>query len=157
MSEILEKDDSYRGVSWLTAVVVSVVIHLVVLAIMGFGMIFHSSDEENSSDSSDSSNRRIVESSNPEVPESTNRRIDESTNSGNSGIPESTNRRIDESTNSPVDEAPKVPAFYFIQKGDTLTKIAKKFGLTPQEIAKANGKKLSEMNNLWIDQKIRLK
>ena len=46
---------------------------------------------------------------------------------------------------------------YVVEKGDTLTKIAREYGTTPEELAKANGKPLRKMNLLWVGQKIKLR
>ncbi len=55
---------------------------------------------------------------------------------------------------SPDDE---LPADYVVRSGDTLTKIARRFGMTPEELAKINGKPLRKMDVLWVGQKIKLR
>ena len=56
-------------------------------------------------------------------------------------------------------DAPAValPAFHVVRQGDTVTKIAAAYGLTPAELARINGKRLSEWNNIWVGQKIKLR
>lgn len=54
------------------------------------------------------------------------------------------------------DEAER-PAFHVVRQGDTITKIAKDYGMTPEEIARINGKPLKRLNNIWVGQKIKLK
>ncbi len=51
----------------------------------------------------------------------------------------------------------ELPADYVVRAGDTLTKIAKRFGMTPEELAKINGKPLRKMDVLWVGQKIKLR
>ena len=55
------------------------------------------------------------------------------------------------------DAAASIPEFYVVKQGDTLTKIAKTFGTTPDEIASANGKPVRQMDRIWVGQKIRLR
>ena len=50
-----------------------------------------------------------------------------------------------------------IPEIYTIKQGDTLTKIAKIYGLSVEEIAAANGKSVKKMNVLWVGQKIKLR
>ena len=50
-----------------------------------------------------------------------------------------------------------VPAEYTVRQGDTITKIAKRYGMTPEEIARLNKKPLSKLNNIWVGQKLKLK
>ena len=50
-----------------------------------------------------------------------------------------------------------MPEFYVVKQGDTLTKIARGFGTTPEDIAKANGKPVRQMDKIWVGQKIRLR
>ncbi len=50
-----------------------------------------------------------------------------------------------------------IPEFYVVKAGDTLTKIAKAYGTTPEKIALANGKPLNKMNLIWVGQKIKLR
>ena len=54
------------------------------------------------------------------------------------------------------DEAAR-PDFHIVRQGDTITKIAKDYGMTPEEIARINGKPLKRLNNIWVGQKIKLK
>ena len=54
------------------------------------------------------------------------------------------------------DEAGR-PDFHIVRQGDTITKIAKDYGMTPEEIARINGKPLKRLNNIWVGQKIKLK
>ena len=49
------------------------------------------------------------------------------------------------------------PAVHVVRQGDTVTKIAAAYGLTPAELARINGRKLSEWNNIWVGQKIKLR
>ena len=49
------------------------------------------------------------------------------------------------------------PEVYEVKRGDTLTKIAKIYGLTVEEIAAANGKSVKKMNILWVGQKVKLR
>ena len=49
------------------------------------------------------------------------------------------------------------PDFHVVRQGDTITKIAKDYGMTPEEIARINGKPLKRLNNIWVGQKIKLK
>ena len=65
----------------------------------------------------------------------------------------------DITTNVPRVDAPAavLPAVHVVRQGDTVTKIAAAYGLTPAELAKINGKKLSEWNNIWVGQKIKLR
>jgi len=49
------------------------------------------------------------------------------------------------------------PDFHIVRQGDTITKIAKDYGMTPEEIARINGKPLKRLNNIWVGQKIKLK
>lgn len=65
----------------------------------------------------------------------------------------------DITTNVPHVDAPAavLPAIHVVRQGDTVTKIAAAYGLTPAELAKINGKKLSEWNNIWVGQKIKLR
>ena len=58
---------------------------------------------------------------------------------------------------SPDDAARELPEFHVVRQGDTLTKIAREYGTTPEELAKANGKPLRKMNLLWVGQKIKLR
>jgi len=58
---------------------------------------------------------------------------------------------------SPDDAAREMPEFHVVRQGDTLTKIAREYGTTPEELARANGKPLRKMNLLWVGQKIRLR
>ena len=51
----------------------------------------------------------------------------------------------------------EIPEFYTVKQGDTLTKIARSFGTTPEELAKVNGKELRQMDRIWVGQKIRLR
>jgi LysM repeat protein len=51
----------------------------------------------------------------------------------------------------------EIPEFYTVRQGDTLTKIARSFGTTPEELAKVNGKELRQMDRIWVGQKIRLR
>ncbi|MBO7482993.1 MAG: LysM peptidoglycan-binding domain-containing protein [Kiritimatiellae bacterium] len=51
----------------------------------------------------------------------------------------------------------EIPEFYTVKQGDTLTKIARSFGTTPEEVAKVNGKELRQMDRIWVGQKIRLR
>ena len=53
--------------------------------------------------------------------------------------------------------AATLPAIHVVKQGDTVTKIAAAYGLTPAELARINGKKLSEWNNIWVGQKIKLR
>lgn len=50
-----------------------------------------------------------------------------------------------------------VPEFYVVRQGDTVTKIAKVFGTTPEELAKINGRTTRQMDKIWVGQKIRLR
>jgi LysM repeat protein len=65
----------------------------------------------------------------------------------------------DITTNTPRVDAPAavLPAVHVVRQGDTVTKIAAAYGLTPAELAKINGRKLSEWNNIWVGQKIKLR
>ena len=54
-------------------------------------------------------------------------------------------------------DASPVPEFYVVRQGDTLTKIARAHGTTPEAIAEANGKTVRQMDNIWVKQKIRLR
>ena len=58
---------------------------------------------------------------------------------------------------SPDDAARELPELHVVRQGDTLTKIAREYGTTPEELAKANGKALRKMNLLWVGQKIKLR
>lgn len=51
----------------------------------------------------------------------------------------------------------QIPEFHIVRKGEFLTKIARKYGLEPEALAEINGKTLKEMNNLRVDQRIRLR
>ena len=51
----------------------------------------------------------------------------------------------------------EIPEFYTVKQGDTLTKIARSFGTTPEELARVNGKELRQMDRIWVGQKIRLR
>ncbi len=61
-----------------------------------------------------------------------------------------------EATEKPKEQV-DIPAFHVVRQGDTLTKIAKKYGTTPAALAKLNGKKLRQLNVLWVGQKIKLR
>ena len=52
---------------------------------------------------------------------------------------------------------PQVPEFYEVKQGDTITKIAKMFATTPEELARINGKPLKKLNLIWVGQKIRIR
>ena len=62
----------------------------------------------------------------------------------------------DETASAAGDEAAR-PDFHIVRQGDTITKIAKDYGMTPEEIARINGKPLKRLNNIWVGQKIKLK
>jgi len=52
---------------------------------------------------------------------------------------------------------PERPDVHVVRQGDTITKIARLYGMDVEEIARANGKPLSRLNNIWVGQKIKLK
>lgn len=54
-------------------------------------------------------------------------------------------------------EHASVPPYHVVRPGDTLTKIAALYHTTPQQLAKLNGKKLSQMNTLFVNQKLKLR
>ncbi len=57
-----------------------------------------------------------------------------------------------------ADPAPReTPDVYVVRAGDTLTKIAKKHGTTPEALAEINGKTVRAMNILLVGQKIKLR
>ena len=60
---------------------------------------------------------------------------------------------------SPLSDAEhaSVPPYHVVRPGDTLTKIAALYHTTPQQLAKLNGKKLSQMNTLFVNQKLKLR
>ncbi len=64
-----------------------------------------------------------------------------------------------ETTSVPTssDTPAAIPEFYHVKAGDTLTKIAKVYGTTPEKIAQANDKSLKKMNLIWVGQKIKLR
>ncbi len=51
----------------------------------------------------------------------------------------------------------EMPAVHVVRAGDTLTKIAKKHGTTPEELARINGKPVKKLNLLRVGQKIKLR
>ena len=46
---------------------------------------------------------------------------------------------------------------YTVRRGDTLTKLAEKCGMSISELAKLNGKSVQRLSNLWVGQKIKIK
>ena len=46
---------------------------------------------------------------------------------------------------------------YTVRRGDTLTKLAEKCGMSISELAKLNGKSVKRLSNLWVGQKIKIK
>lgn len=62
-----------------------------------------------------------------------------------------------ESSPLPDTEHASVPPYHVVRPGDTLTKIAALYHTTPQQLAKLNGKKLSQMNTLFVNQKLKLR
>ncbi len=66
-------------------------------------------------------------------------------------------RRTPPATTTPPEQTSEIPKFYVVQRGDTLTKIAKKYKTTPEELARVNGKSLKKLNLLWVGQKIKLR
>lgn len=62
-----------------------------------------------------------------------------------------------ESSPLPDAEHASVPPYHVVRPGDTLTKIAALYHTTPQQLAKLNGKKLSQMNTLFVNQKLKLR
>lgn len=61
---------------------------------------------------------------------------------------------VEEPAPSPVDDIASDVGFYIVQKGDTLSKIAKKFGTTVKKLAEING--ISNPDLIQIGQKILL-
>lgn len=46
--------------------------------------------------------------------------------------------------------------FYSVKQGDTLIKLAKEYGLTPEKLAKLNGKETKRFARLWVGQRIKV-
>lgn len=66
------------------------------------------------------------------------------------------------STSAVAPAAPAAPAagdspFYVVKQGDRFIAIAKKHGMTPEELARINGKPLKKFDVIWVGQKIRIR
>lgn len=136
-----------QAVNWGVAILASVVLHAVVI-----GLATMSSGE------------------NGVVSPETERAPEENSLKPSEVLPEKTTpEKVTPVTPvTPVTSAPQVapavpsedksiPETYTIKQGDTLTKIAKIYGLSVEEIAAANGKSAKKMNVLWVGQKIKLR
>ena len=61
-----------------------------------------------------------------------------------------------DSVRANVSEPETDVVIYTVRRGDTLTKLAEKCGMTISEIAKLNGKSVKKLSNLWVGQKIKI-
>lgn len=123
--------------SWATALGVSVLIHAVLIF---FAVSFGKSDPGKRQDAEDT------------PPPAANRTEDEKSREKKGPQPpvNTSSRPAERSDPGPETE------IYVIKQGDTITKIAKAYGVAPEDIAKANGKTLSRMNVIWVGQKIKI-
>lgn len=136
--------------NWMLAILASVALHVVVI---GIAVATSSPGESRATE-----DREVVEANEESVAPQNVQPASDSPAASTREEPRQTTEapRPQAPTAIPVPE-PAFPEVYIVKQGDTLTKIAKIYGLTVDEIAEANGKSVKKMNILWVGQKIKLR
>lgn len=164
-----------RAGQWTFAMIISVVLHVVGLGAL---MIFSGSGKQEvkpvEPKTEARSNEEIVERPKPETkpetkseakpeakPESKPEKKPSVKPEKKSEIKPETKpeKKVEKSDEHPAQEvkpSPAAPTDYVVVSGDNLTVIARRFGVTPAEIAEANGKNLKQMSRLLVGQRIRI-
>ncbi len=134
------------GIQWTGAIVISLILHVVIIGLFLFPSGTRSASAEAANESNVREDASVVLPTN--TPPAT-----AAAPTGTSATPVTPSPTVATTPDTPA----AIPEFYVVKAGDTLTKIAKIYGTTPEKIAQANDKPMNKMNLIWVGQKIRLR
>lgn len=137
-----------KAFNWTMAIAASVAIHALVIGLLTAG--------STAQESPDSEEASVREEKAPVSEDAAPQRSEPSAVPAPSASDPSPAAKPSASAPS-VSQEISVPQFHVVKQGDTLTKIAKIYGLDIEDIALANGKSVKKMNVLWVGQKIKLR